>query len=441
MTRFLLAFLLITTILPAYSQGNFQFSTDKSRTVIPFSLINNLIIVPVKVNGVPLNFLLDTGVEETILFSLEQTDEIKFDNVEKIKLRGLGKQESIEGLKSSGNRLEMRDIFDNNHVIFIVLDQNFNFSSHIGIPVNGIIGYQFFRNNVVGIDYDSKKITVYRDAEKIRKKLSKRFTSLPMSIELKKPYLTSTVAQNGTDISAKLLVDTGSSDAVWLFEEKSDSISLPEKFFEDFLGRGFSGEIHGKRGRIDNFVLGGYRFDNPIAAFPDSVSLRHVNMVRNRLGSVGGEILKRFSVVFDYRNERLYLKKGSHYDAPFHYNMSGLEIEHSGLQWVKETVEMNTIDLAVKYDANFNKLSSDFFYKFELQPTYTVTNVRPDSPAAQAGLLKGDLILNINGKNAYRYSLQEISQMLRSEEGRTIKMVVERHGVELKMNFRLVSML
>lgn len=409
--------------------------------MLPFKLINNLVIVPVKLNGVSLNFLLDTGVEETILFSLEETDEIKFENVEKIKLRGLGNQESIEGLKSSHNRLEFKDLFDNNHVVYIVLDQNFNFSSHIGIPVNGIIGYQFFRNKLVAIDYDSKKITVYRDAEKARKKFKKKFTSLPISVELRKPYLISRISQNGKNIGAKLLVDTGSSDAVWLFAERSDSIDIPSKFYEDFLGRGFSGEIHGKRGRIDNFRLGEYRFSNPIAAFPDSASVRHVNMVRDRLGSVGGEVLKRFTVVFDYANQQIFLKKGSHYDAPFHYNMSGLEIEHSGLQWVKETVEMKTLNVAVEFDSNFDKRPRDFHYKFELKPTYAITNVRNESPAAKAGLLKGDIIININGKNAYRYTLEEISQLLRSEEGREVRIQVERKGVVHKMRFRLVSML
>jgi len=64
--------------------------------------------------------------------------------VQKIKLRGLGDNEAIEGLKSSNNTLSFKGLIDRHHDVFIVLDQDFNFSSHIGIPVNGIIGYQFF---------------------------------------------------------------------------------------------------------------------------------------------------------------------------------------------------------------------------------------------------------------------------------------------------------
>jgi hypothetical protein len=49
---------------------------------------------------------LDSGVKETILFSLEEKNEISLKNIEK-SLSGLGSEDAIEGLKSAGNLLEM----------------------------------------------------------------------------------------------------------------------------------------------------------------------------------------------------------------------------------------------------------------------------------------------------------------------------------------------
>ena len=46
-----------------------------------------------------------------------------------------------------------------------------------------------------------------------------------------------------------------------------------------------------------------FEFKNPIVAFPDSSSIKNVKMVSGRLGSVGGEILRRFILVFDYQNQ------------------------------------------------------------------------------------------------------------------------------------------
>lgn len=441
MTRIYVSILLLLTILPLPAQGNFKFSTTKSKTKIPFKLINNLIIVPATLNGVKLNFLLDTGVEETILFSLEETDEIPFENVEKVRLRGLGQQESIEGLKSGKNRLEFKDFYDDNHDIYIVLDQDFNFSSHIGIPVNGIIGFQFFRNNIIEIDYDNRRIIVHQDAEKARARFSRNFASIPISIEYRKPYVMSSVTQNGLTFSAKLLADIGNSDAVWLFEQKSDSIVLPDKTFDDFLGRGFSGEIHGKRGRISAFALDGFSFETPIAAFPDSTSIRHVSVVNNRVGSVGAEIFKRFDVVFDYRNRMLYLKKGDHFEAPFHYNMSGIDVEHAGLQWVKESMQDTKVNLAVELGSDFERVPNDFRYKFELKPLFKISGVRSNSPAAEAGLQKDDMLKTINGKSAYKLSLEDINQLLRSGEGREIRLEVERGGRLIKTKFKLRKLL
>lgn len=424
-----------------FAQDGFQFQTRKNKVVIPFQLINNLIFIPIKVNGVELNFLVDTGIDETILFSLEEKDEIRFSKIEKVKLRGLGVEESIEGLKSFNNNLSFHNFVDNNHELYIVLDQDFNFSSHIGIPVNGIIGYHFFKNNLVEINYDRKKITIYKENKKISKRIKNQFSEYPVSIENHKPYLLAKVEIDKKKIPVKLLLDSGNSDAVWLFKNKSVEIDVPAKNFEDFLGRGFSGDIFGKRARISNFSIDKFNFDNPIAAFPDASSTENVSFVKDRVGSIGGEIFKRFSVIFDYKNNKIFLKKGHDFNLPFNYNMSGIEVQHQGLQWVQETVELHTRPGNQQFDANGEKMSNNFKYKFILKPIYSISNIRTDSPAELSGLKKGDVIISINKLAGYRYTLQQINGLLKSEEGKSIEMVIERENKEMKFRFQLKSIL
>ena len=298
---------------PVSAQQGFQFENKARKVSVPFKLINNLVFVPIKVNGVELNFLLDTGVSETILFSLGEKKEVLFFNTEKVLLRGLGNQTAVEGLKSTNNILEFSDLKIKNHMLYIVLDPEFNLSSHIGIPVNGIIGYQFFRDNLVEINYRKKKIVVYKDNDNNRIRIEKKFSKIPIVIEKSKPYLVSTVTLDNHEIPVKLLVDIGNSDAVWLFQGRSEFIKVPLKNFDDFLGKGFSGDVEGKRGRIQKFQIANFEFNKPVAAFPDSTSIRNVTMVPDRMGSVGGEIMKRFDVVFDYQNQELHLKKNSNF--------------------------------------------------------------------------------------------------------------------------------
>jgi len=431
----ILCFLFICS-LPTLGQEGFLFEKDVDKVVIPFKFINNLIFIPIKVNGIELNFLLDSGVEETLLFSMEDKKEVSFFNVEKITLRGLGSESSIEGLKSKNNTLEIPGLKSTNHLLYIVLDQNFNLSSHIGIPVNGIIGYNFLKNNLIEINYEKKRVTVYKDIAKNRKKIEKRFQDVSITVERLKPYITGSVMINTKEIPVKLLIDIGNSDAIWLFENSKKSINIPAKNFEDYLGKGFSGDVEGKRAQIKRFAFSKYEFNNPIVAFPDSTSIKNVRMVVNRTGSIGAEILKRFNIVFDYPNQKMYLKKNSHFNSPFNYNKSGIELQHYGLQWVQETVRLETVPLS-----EGTNLSNNFKYKFELKPVYIIANVRKNSTAALSGIQKDDILVNINGVPAHKYSLEKINSILKSEEERWITLEVERNGQLLKFKFQLLNVL
>lgn len=431
----ILCFLFIYS-LPSQAQNGFVFEKNVDKVEIPFQLINNLIFIPIKVNGVPLNFLLDSGVDETILFSMDDKKEVRFLDVEKVALRGLGSENSVDGLKSKNNFLTISGLKSSEHLVYVILDQSFNLSSHIGIPVNGIIGYHFMKNNLVEINYDKKRITIYKDSEKYRNKIEKKFKSVPITIEKLKPYIKANVMVSNMEIPVKLLIDIGNSDAVWLFQNSSKNIKVPEKNFEDYLGKGFSGDIEGKRAQIDRFSMSGFNFKNPIVAFPDTTSVRNVKMVKSRSGSVGAEILKRFLVVFDYANQKLYLKKNSHFDDPFSYNKTGIELQHYGLQWVQETVRLETVPLH-----EGGSVVNNFKYKFDLKPVYVITNVRKNSLAAEAGLQKEDVLVRINGMPAHYFSLEKINAILKSEDEKWVTLEVQREDKLLKFKFQLHNVL
>lgn len=443
MKKSLLLLLLLYSGTAIFSQNGFRFENGDEKTIVSFQLINNLVFVPIKVNGVLLNFLLDTGVSETILFSLEEKKEIEFSNTEKILFRGLGSQNAIEGLKSTNNILEMGSVTNRAHTLYIVLDPEFNFSSHIGIPVNGIIGYQFFKDNLVEIDYRRKRLVVYKNTVQNRAKVSKKSSVIPISVESRKPYVKSLVSINTINVPVKLLIDVGNSDAVWLFQDRSDAIKVPAVNFDDFLGRGFSGDVEGKRAQIEKFKIGKFEFKNVITAFPDTASIKNVSMVADRMGSVGGEIMKRFKVVFDYEDQKMYVKTNKYYNEPFGYNKSGIETEQNGLQWVQETVNMETV---AAYGKNkepdgVTVFSNKFKYKFELKPVYEIAYVRQNSPGAKAGLKKGDIFVKINNILPYRLSLQQINNFFKGIDDSWITIEVQRGTAFLKFKFQLDDVL
>lgn len=433
--RLKLVFFFLMFSIATFSQSEFHLVNPTKKVVVPFKLINNLIFIPLQVNGEELTFLLDTGVEQTVLFSLDDKNEVKLFEVEKLKLKGLGSRDAIDSYKSSKNKVAIKNFVDLNHEIYIILDQEINFSSQVGIPVNGIIGYNFFKNHIVEINYVAKKIIIYDHSnQKIKRYLQKKFVRDSIAIEDNKPYCISTIKSDGRLIPSKLLIDTGNSDAVWIFASKTDKIKVPEKNIDDFLGRGFSGDVYGKRGRIESFEFGGKTFNQPLVTFPDSTSVRSVNFVSNRVGSVGSEVISRFTVVFDYENNAIYTKPNNKIKEPFHFNMSGIEVEHAGLEWVKQTANA---DIKIYTSVKDEKIQSNLKIHFELKPVFKIASVRIGSEAEKAGLKIGDKILKINNHISHDFTIEKINELLKSEPGKTIEIEIDRNNKTYTFTFQL----
>lgn len=427
----------------SYSQTGFKLLGEREKKTVRFKFVNNLIIIPVEVNGVELSFVVDTGVNKTILFNLTESDSLEVKNVEEIYIRGLGEGNPIKAFKSRGNRFRIKNnIHSNNQELYIILDENINFSHRLGFPVHGIIGYDLFKDFVLEINYIRKTLRFY-NPETYQYKTCRKCQNFELDFILNKPYIDVSVDMEKKDgIATKLLIDSGSSDALWLFEEPKKEITLPEKYFEDFLGRGLSGSIYGKRARVKNLRMGNFVLKEAKVAFPDSSSVKYIRNIEDRNGSLGGEVLKRFHVVFDYRNKKISLRKNGKFKEPFKYNMSGIELQHNGIRFVKELA--SNIHGIVKDDKDPYggvKILLNDRYDIKLHPAFEIAEIRENSPAALAGLRKGDIVISVNGKPTYRHSLQEVSEMLNEAEGKKIRLLVQREGLDLKFLFKLKKIL
>lgn len=430
--RLIIFFLLILypAILPA--QEGFQWRSPKDKIVIPFVFVDNLIIIPVEINNAKLNMLLDSGSEPSLIFSFPQNDTIQLYNTKKVRISGLGSEEVAEGLLSQKNRLSVSEYVDTNFEILVILDEKLNFSSRIGIPVNGILGYSFFRNHLVEIDYQKKKITLYKNNDLLKKRRIKSFTAIPLDIVNGRPYINVNARLDEKEFQLKLLMDTGLTDGLWLFED--DKIKCNDKYFEDVLGEGIGGTIYGKKSRLSEITTAHFRFKEPLVSYPDTTSYKQLSIIKNRNGSLGGEILKRFNLIVDYGGKQLLVKKNKMFDDPFLYNMSGIEVQHNGVQWVQELKSEGNRNQPVGA-VNIDDIvfdNSSFKYKFTLKPVFEIASVRKGSPAEEAGLKEGDKIVRIERKNAYNLTKQRINELLQVEANKTVRIEVEREGKVLE---------
>lgn len=440
--RIALIFTLLLFVPNMILAQGFTLPSDKKHQKIRFELINNLIIIPVEINGVELTFILDSGVSKPILFNLSQSDSVPINNVSEVTIRGLGDGEPMKALSSKGNSFALGDAKNYSQDLYVVMDRGIDFSTSLGIPVHGIMGYDLFRDFIVEVNYNSKKLKLHNPELYTYKERRNRQT-IPLKVDRRKAYVEGTVLMKDTaNIPVKLLVDTGSSDALWLFPEPEKGLEIPEKNYEDHLGRGLSGDIYGKRSKIDGVQIGDFKLDEAKVAFPYRESFQGLDSLGDRNGSLGGEVLKRFNMVFDYARGLVTLKKNGNFNEPFQYNLAGIDLQHNGLRYIAERIaDANGLVKEDQADSFGNvQILLENKTRLSLVPEIVVSGIRAGSPAAEAGLREGDVILAVNGKRVHQYKLQEILKMINEKEGKRIKVLIERYNQDLLFTFVLKKM-
>ncbi|NLP56960.1 PDZ domain-containing protein [Lutibacter sp. B1] len=405
--------------------------------------MHNLIVFPIEVNGKELNFILDSGVGVTVLFNLNPNDSIPLKNIKKIKLQGLGSEEPVDAIFSDNNFFKFNKIAGFNQKLYVIFDDSFDLSSKLGITIHGIIGYEILKDFVVNINYTSKRITFY-NPEYYKYKDCSKCEVLKIEFNRLKPYVDVGVKLDQTSneiTTVKLLIDSGGSDAMWLFENSHPDILPPTKFFHDYLGEGLSGSIYGKRSFIEALYIGKYELIRPTISYPDSISTAFARRFEERNGSIGANILKRFNVTFDYNNNKIFLKKGRGFKDPFRYNMSGIELAYNGKILVEEEDKTSFSLGDDQGNSQQKKIILDYNYKYTFKPSYIIQNLRVGSPAYNAGLQKGDIVIKIDGKYTYDMKLEDIVEKFYQKENKKVTLVVERYGQDYEYHFKLKDML
>lgn len=418
---------------------NFELPVGEKFQKVKFQLVNNLIIIPIEVNGAELSFILDSGVNKPILFNLSDKDSIQINNVSEIEIKGLGEGEPIDALSSNSNIFKLGEVVNKDQLLYVVMDEELNLSPRLGLPVHGIIGYDLFRDFVVEINYSSQFLKLH-DPKQFKSKKSSKIRTIPLRIVQNKAFVQGQVfMKNKSSIPVELLIDSGSSDAVWLFEDMDKGLGIPEDNYVDFLGQGLSGGIYGKRTKIDGISLGGFELRDAKTAFPDLQYFNSITSFGSRNGSLGGEVLKRFTLVFNYGERTLSLRKNALFNHPFDFNLSGINIQHNGMRYISESIADSGGLVLANDGKSFGdvQILFDNMTRLSMVPEIIVSGIRAGSPGHKAGLQEGDVILAVNGKKVHHYKLQQILRMLNEKEGKRVKVLIERYQKDMLITYVL----
>jgi hypothetical protein len=278
----------------------------------------------------------------------------------------------------------------------VVLDEDvLKLSEYVGIPIDGIFGYEIFNNFVVSIDFINRELLLINHGKyHYRKRHGDKY---PITIEDTKAYAdVVALVEDGHELPIRVVIDTGAGHALLIDKSADNQVQLPEKVIRAQLGRGLNGVINGSLGRIDKVRFGKYELQNVLASFPDSLSFgMKLDNRSERQGNIGCELLRRFHVTFNYRDRYIVLKPiKKRLKETFEHDMSGLELRAHGTDLKK----------------------------------FVIDRIIEGSPAWAVGLREGDEVMYINNQAAQEITISDIYKMLQKGEGKEISLFIRRNG-------------
>jgi len=337
-------------------QVNPPLSPQPKKT-IPFEPYRNLIFVPVRVNGSrPLAFVLDSGSGNGMIdrarakelgLKLEAGGQgiglgegtFDYDLAKDVSLAFGGMEVRVAALK----------VVDIAHMHRV-----------FGQRVDGTLGYPVFSRFVVAVDNDKHTLTFFSPRSFA---YSGRGEKIPLMIEHNVPYVRARLKLFGhAPVERKYLIDTGSASTTMADDLLATTSS---RKLGVITGVGLGTESRGFAARVEKLQLGRFSIENAFGR-------------TGKWPLIGGGILSRFNMVFDYSRRLLVLEPNRRFADPYAYDASGLVL----------------------------RLTEDLRF-------FRVHDVLADSPAADAGLRKDDTIVAIDGKPAARCDLTEVQLLFR----------------------------
>ena len=360
--------------VPKSSVHDFSIAGGTTTTV-PIQIVNNHIYVTVMLNGRgPYTFVLDSGGDYIV--TPEVAAALQAKSAGGLQLQGVGS--ATEGASFAhvdsiaiGNAI-VRDQYT------LVLPIATGFGVAEGLHIDGMVGHQLLARFLSTIDYANSKLTLAMPSTTPAS--APGAAAIPFYIDGSIPRISVNV--DGVTTSAE--VDTGSRGGLTLsspFVAAHPSIAALAKTAPTVEGFGVGGASYARLGRIPALQIGPYTVSNSVASF--GIQSKGALADPFNPANLGGAILRRFDVTLDYAHQQLLLAKNSTFDTPFSYDRSGL-------------------------------------FLIDVNGAYTLLSVLAGTPAAAAGLAKGDVILAVNGTPASSTSLAGVRMLLSGPTGSVI---------------------
>ncbi|MBI3887159.1 MAG: aspartyl protease family protein [Opitutae bacterium] len=340
-------------------------TVETKTTVVPARIISNFFLVEARqADGLTYRFLVDTGSSVTLVSpALAKALRVKPPKgpAPTVRVRSAnGGEVALESLTL--RTLRVGDtVFER---VPALVTEFTDLSGHLGLTIDGVMGFPVFRDTLLTLDYPGSRLVIAP------------YPAVPPPV-LKQSARVSTIAFNNERNSPLIPIQMGNESFIVLIDSGSDgSLTLnpvglhPRFAYGPRVGTlvaSLAGDRRQLVGRLaQNILIGSQVLDQPIVDLTDELS------------SLGGEVLRNFSLTFDQRRNQVTFARDV--DGPVRLTprrSSGLSFGRSPVYW-------------------------------------RVLAVVPEAPAAQLNLQPGDLVVRINGEPVAQWDYERYAQLVKT---------------------------
>lgn len=289
---------------------------------IPFEFEDNHIYIKVKTNDSDsLRYVFDTGATGASIDSATaERIGISKENRQIVNVAGSGGAQNYTMATGQTFNLHGLEIKDVNPVLI-----NFNgLKSATGIRLDGILGYELLDKYVAQIDFDQRKLVVYG---KINEVDTTGYTSIPFEFSrgIMIPRFPISIQLNTGEVyTGKVMFDSGAAFSLLISTPFNKFHRISEKLTDKIIaqGRGLSAANLEERSTIKNMSFNGFNFGEMVIGLTVNEQAQPND---GYLGILGMDIIKRFNVIVDYQNKKIYLKPNKVYNDPFNQTLESVD--------------------------------------------------------------------------------------------------------------------
>jgi membrane-associated protease RseP (regulator of RpoE activity) len=374
---------------PESSPHDFSIADGATQASVPIQVSENHLYLDVMLNGNgPFHFELDTGGANVIDPAVSK--KLGVAGGGSIQVTGVGSASSASSFAVI-KTLQVANALITNQV-FVVLPIAKSLGMAHGMPMDGVIGYEVLSRFVTTFDYGKKKVVFHMPGSY---RPPPDATVIPIVLYGTQPQFACSI----DNVPTTCTLDTGARDSISLFTPfvgAHPSVVPARLTAPGVNGFGVGGPHIGRLGRVRTLSFGGLTLRDLVGDF---TTQSKGGLAMPFIGAnVGGAVWRRFTMTLDYRQLTMTLTPNVDFDMRDHWDRSGVFLVNKG--------------------------------------AITIIDVRPGTPAANAGLAIGDVIVSVNGSSGL--SLRQVRELFSAEPGTVEHLVVKSkdgatHDVDLRL--------